>query len=63
MKDQKELFVVERQYGEWVDLMSEGGYSCFLTLAEAEEARHAEADNCEEDESTYKIIRFVRDLS
>lgn len=58
--NQQELFVVERVNGEWIDIQGEGGYSCFLSLAEAQEALESEADNCEEDESLYKIVRFAR---
>jgi hypothetical protein len=54
-----ELFVVERESGEWLDVQGDGGYSVFTSLSEAQDALDSEADNCEEESSVYKIVRFV----
>jgi hypothetical protein len=61
MQAQKELFVVEREDGEWVDMQGDGGYSCFLSRAEAQDALDSEADNCEDGAENYKVVRFVRE--
>jgi hypothetical protein len=61
MKDQKELFIVEHENGEWVDHTGEGGWSCWTTLAEAQDALNSEADNYEVSEVEFRIVRFVRE--
>ena len=60
MKNQNELFIVEHENGEWVET-SDGGWSCWTTLAEAQDALDSEADNCEDQRIVYKIVRFVRE--
>ena len=60
MHDQAELFVVEHENGEWIDAQGEGGYSCFLSRTEAQEALDYEAENCEDEKTSYKIVQFSR---
>ena len=59
---QTELFVVERENGDWLDIQGDGGYSCFTSRAEAQDALDSEADCCDEPATLYKIVRFVREL-
>jgi hypothetical protein len=58
MKMQNDLFIVEREGGEWIDVMGDGGYTCFTSQAEAQDA----LDN-EEDQESCKIVRFSREDS
>jgi len=57
---QDELFVVEREDGEWIDVQGDGGYSVFTSHAEAQDALDSEASNCEDPKTAYNIARFVR---
>jgi hypothetical protein len=61
VKNQNELFIVEREDGQWIDSLGDGGWSCWTTRAEAQEALDSEADNCEGQEENYKVVRFVRE--
>lgn len=61
MKNQPELFVVEREDGEWVDTVGEGGWSGFTSRGEAQDALDSEADNIDALRTAYKIVRFVRE--
>jgi hypothetical protein len=60
---QSELFVVERENGEWINTNDGTDYSVYATLIEAQDALDGEADCCEEEEATYKIVRFVREVT
>jgi hypothetical protein len=56
-----DLFIVEREDGECIDVQGDGGFSVFTNRAEAQDALETEADNAEEAESGYKVVRFVRE--
>jgi hypothetical protein len=60
-KTQRELFVVERADGEWINTIDEEDYSVFTSLREAQDALDSEADCREDARDTYKIVRFVRE--
>lgn len=62
MKNRNELFIVEQESGEWVDATGDGGWSCWTTHAEAQDALDSEADNCEDQRTAYKVVRFVREI-
>jgi hypothetical protein len=62
MKDQNELFIVEHENGEWVDNTGDGGWSCWTTRAEAQDALDSEVDNYEVAAPVeFAIVRFVRE--
>lgn len=58
---QNDLFVVEREDGEWIDVQGDGGFSCFTSQAEAQDALDSEADNSEQDPAGLHVVRFSRD--
>jgi hypothetical protein len=60
MKNQNELFIVEHENGEWVDATGDGGWSCWTTLIEAQDALDSEADCRDDQRAAYRIIRFAR---
>ena len=57
----EELFTVEREDGETISVDTEFSFSIFCNRAEAEEALHDEADNCEEPIDSFSVVRFVRE--
>ena len=59
MKNQDELFIVEDENGEWVDATGDGGWSCWTTRADAQDALDSEADS--RDKLAWKVVRFVRE--
>ena len=63
MKNKNELFIVESENGEWLDNTGDGGWSCWTTQAEAQDALDSEADNGEDQRTAYKIVRFVREIT
>ena len=63
MKNKNELFIVEGENGEWIDNTGDGGWSCWTTQAEAQDALDSEADNGEDQRTAYKIVRFVRETA
>ena len=63
MKNKNELFIVESENGEWLDNTGDGGWSCWTTQAEAQDALDSEADNGEDQRTAYKIVRFVRETA
>ena len=55
-----DLFVVEREDGEWIDIQGDGGFSCFTSLAEAQDALESEADCAYEDRAGFHVVQFSR---
>lgn len=54
------LFVVADADGNWISISGDSDYSCFISEAEAEDARYSEADSRSQPESTFTILRFDR---
>jgi hypothetical protein len=61
MKNQNDLFIVEHENGEWIDSTGDGGWSCWTTRAEAQDALDSEADNDKDQTAAYKVVRFMRE--
>ena len=57
----QELFTVEREDGETIDIQGDGGFSVFTNRAEALDALESEADSCDEERTHFKIVCFCRE--
>lgn len=60
-KTPRELFTVEDDRGEMVDVTGDGGYSVFQERAEAEDCRDSE-ESATNHEFVYRVVRYVETL-
>lgn len=58
MNTPRELFTVEDDRGEMVDVEGNGGYSVFQTRTEADDCKDNE-ENATSHEFEYRVVRYV----